>query len=256
MAAGKKKPAKGKKTRVKGRGRIPTKRSINLILIDEKRINPFKAALGVLLITALAVVFSKYMVLDRLNEMSAAANRASEARMKLQEAESQLEGFGEIEDTYAHYTYAGMTQAELDLVDRNKILDLVSTILPGGDTMLNPQEFVNRVIALIEQYAAGGENAPTQEEFAKALGQLIRRIIPRGYRVHSCSVDGTRLSISISGSSLERLNKLARQLEKSPIVDSCAIINASKSKQVKSEQAVAANLIVYLQNPPEGGTAK
>lgn len=255
MAAGNKKPARGGRGKKIGRGKLPSKRSINLILIDDKKINPFMAILGIAVIVALAVVFAKYMVVDRLTAMNVASAKASQARSALNEAQAKLEGYGDVEDTYAHYTYSGMTAGEINMVDRNRILDLVATILPGGDTALSPQEFINRVIALIREYLAD-EMSMSQEEFGNQLGQLIRRIIPSGYRVRSWNVDGTNLNIQITGTSLERLNRLARQLEQSPIVDSCAIITANKARQIETDEAVQANLIVYLQNPVEEGAAQ
>ena len=49
------------------KGKLPTKRSINLVLVDENKINPLTAILGVLLIVVLAGAFSKFLVIDRLN---------------------------------------------------------------------------------------------------------------------------------------------------------------------------------------------
>ena len=252
MAGGKKRPGRGAAGKKISRGKLPSKRSINLILTDEKQVNPLKAIIGIALIAALAFLFGKYMVLDRLNEMSAASARASTAKANLEAAQAQLEGFGDIEDTFAHYTYADMTGSEINLVDRNRVLDLVASTLPGGDTALSPQEFINRVIALIMEYLNPPEEQPmSQEQFGEALGQLIKRIIPSGYRVRSWNVSDTNLSVQITGTSLERLNRLARQIEKSPIVDSCAIISANKPKQIETDEAVSANLIIYLQQPVE-----
>ena len=256
MAAGKKRSAKGAGGKKVGRGRLPSKRSINLILIDDKKINPIKAILGTVVVLALAGAFGKFMVADKLNAMSEAENKAAQAREALHTAEAKLEGYGDVEETYAHYTYAGMTDAEVNMVDRNLILDLTASILPGGDTALSPQEFIERVIALIREYLADDGLGMSQEEFGQALGQLIRRIIPSGYRVRSWNVDGTNLNIQITGTSLERLNRLARQLEQSPIVDSCAIITANKRERIQTDEAVQASLIVYLQNPVEEEAAQ
>lgn len=135
MAAIKKKePAKGKRPPKKGlHGRMPVKRSINLVLIDENKINPLKALPGIILIVALAVLFSKYMVADRLIEMSKAQGEASRMASTLRTTTEALDGFEGIEDTYAHMTYAGMTGEELGRVNRVSILQLVSTILPQGE---------------------------------------------------------------------------------------------------------------------------
>ena len=48
MAAKKTKPNQGKGKSVL-KGRMPTKRTINLVLVDENKINPLMAILGILL---------------------------------------------------------------------------------------------------------------------------------------------------------------------------------------------------------------
>lgn len=194
MAAVKKGAAKGKRPPKKGlRGRMPTKRSINLILIDENKISPLKAVPGIILVVVLAAAFSKYFVADRLIAMSRASNQASSVQSTLDKATQTLKEYEGIEDTYAHLTYAGMTQEELDRVDRVKILELVSTILPQGES------------------------------------------------TRSWNVSGNILTVEITGSSLENLNQLARRIEESPIVDSCAIATAVKNEQKQPSNNLADN---------------
>lgn len=184
MAAAKKAPAKGRKASKKAlRGRMPVKRSINLILIDENKISISKAVPAVILIILLAALFSKFLVADRLIAMSRASGQASSVRSTLDQVTEALREYDGIEDTYAHMTYAGMTQEEMERVDRVKILELVATILPEGDTS------------------------------------------------KSWSVTGNVLTVEMTGSSLESLNELARQIEESPIVDSCVIATAKKDEQ-------------------------
>lgn len=162
---------------------MPVKRSINLILVDENKISLTKAVPAIILIVALAFAFSKYMVADRLIEMSRASGQASSLKTTLDQATQSLQDYEGIEDTYAHMTYAGMTQEELDRVDRVRILELVSTILPQGEY------------------------------------------------TRSWSVAGNVLTVEITGRSLEYLNELARRIEESPIVDSCAITTAVKNEK-------------------------
>ena len=136
MAAVKKKQsAKGKRPPKKGlRGRMPVKRSINMVLVDENKINPLKAIAGILLIVLLATAFGKFMVLDRLNAVTRAMNRVDTVRTALEEARAELKQYDGIEDDFAHLTYADMTDEEMGRVDRVMILDLVSSILPDGKT--------------------------------------------------------------------------------------------------------------------------
>ena len=59
---------------------IPVKRSINLVLVNEKKVNVPKALLGILIIAALAGVFSKFLVIDRLNAMNSASGVAAQKK--------------------------------------------------------------------------------------------------------------------------------------------------------------------------------
>lgn len=181
---------------------MPTKRSINLVLIDENKVSPLKAVPAIILIALLAVLFSKYLVADRLIEMTRASNEANRIKTALEETSRSLEGFEGIEDTYAHMTYAGMTSEELGRVNRVSILELVSTILPRGES------------------------------------------------VRSWSVSGNMLSVDITGRTLEYLNQLARKIEESPIVDTCAIATAVKSnpRQLTSNNPLIRSLVEALEN--------
>lgn len=130
MAALKQRPAKGKRPPKKGlRGRMPVKRSINLVLIDEKKIKPIKALPAVLLIIVLAAVFSKFMVMDRLVAMSSASGKVTSVQSTLTQATEALKQYEGVEDAYAHMTYKDMTAEELSRVDRVKVLEMVSEYL-------------------------------------------------------------------------------------------------------------------------------
>lgn len=112
------------------RYRVPEKRVINLLPVDENKISPLKAIPAVLLVIALAVAFGKFLVLDRLTTMSALSGKAANMRHTLSGVESELLDYDGIEDVYAHVTSKGMTQEELDRVSRVLVLDLVSTAFP------------------------------------------------------------------------------------------------------------------------------
>ena len=251
MAAKKVRPPKNNGPKKGLRGRMPVKRSINLILVDENKISVPKATLGIILIVILAGLFGKFMVLDRLNAVSAAASKVTRVKSELAAVEALLEQYGDVEDTYAHYTYADMTDAEQSMVDRVSVLELVGTILPAGETSLDPEEFQTRLVALIGDYCAGSEDVPDMNAFIAQLYQLIRRITPMGYSVQSWTVSGNLLNVEIRGSSLERLNRLARQLEKEAIVNNCAITTARKDGKQIADTNVQARFIVYLQKPKE-----
>ena len=239
MAALLKKSAKGGKSGKGVHGRLPTKRSINLVLVDEKKINIPMTVLSIVLIVGLAYLFGKYLVADRIIAVSEAAAKVERLQADLDATMELLNGFGDVETTYAHYTMEGMNQAELDLVDRVQVLDLVTSILPeqpeageAGEEDEDDEWFDDED----DELEDGGESGDDGE--------------PR-YVIRSWSVSENVLTVEIGGPSLESLNLLAKTLEDNPIVNSCAITTANKDSQSQAAGEVLAKLIVYLQKPVE-----
>ena len=245
MAALLKKPAKGGKSGKPGKGmhgHLPTKRSINLVLVEEKKLNIPMAVLSIILIVGLAYLFGKYLVADRLIAVSQAAAKVERLQADLDATMERLNGFGDVETTYAHYTMEGMSQAELNLVDRVQVLDLVTSILPeqpeAGEDEEEDDEFPDDDEWFDdEDDEDGGEEAEDDGE-------------PR-YVIRSWSVSENVLTVEIGGPSLESLNLLGKSLEENPIVNSCAITTANKAGQKQAAGEVLARLIVYLQKPAE-----
>ena len=242
----KKKPKQGGKKGL--RGRMPSKRTINLILIDENKINPLHAILGILLIVLLAGLFSKFMVADRLIAMNASAGRATQLRTDLDKAMEAINTFGDVETTYAHYTMAGMTQAELSLVDRAKVLGLVEKTLPETPSLEKLQRISNRVNTQVNRYLTG---RLTLNDFNRSLLKELWEVFPPQYTISSWSVSGNLMTMDVTGNTLRTLNNLAHTIEQDPIVDTCAIVTAKKDKLLELGGVVDARLTIYLQQPVE-----
>ena len=136
MAETKIKTGKGKNKHKKGvfQKSMPVKKTINLVLVNENKVSIPKAFLGILLIILLAGTFSKFLVVDRLAAMSAAAGAAAERKNTLEKIQNSLKDFEGIQDTYAHYTYADMTQEEMSLVDRDRVLGMIKAVVPRNNT--------------------------------------------------------------------------------------------------------------------------
>lgn len=253
MAAKKIKPAKGKSVL---KGKLPTKRSINLVLVDENKINPFTAILGVLLIVVLAGVFSKFLVIDRLNAMSQAQGRVTRLQQDLDSAMDALDNIGDIGETYAHYTLEGMTAAELNQVDRVLVLALVDSILPVVEEGPGEEEIAAILKSLFRDAPATGNDA-LETARQRARLHMLEQLIPvPEYIVNRWSLTDNLLTLEVNGQTLERLNELRRQIERSPIVDSCAIVTANKDSRKNAQDGVWARFIVYLQKPDGELTAE
>ena len=119
----------GSKGKSLTRGRLPSKRYINLAVVNEKKIN-VKAAIPALILVILAsVLLAKFAVLDRLEEVAAEEAKAAALQRQVDAAYDKIESFGELTEQYAHYTYSGMTAEELNRADRILTLDLIDRVL-------------------------------------------------------------------------------------------------------------------------------
>ena len=113
---------------------LPTKKTINFAVIGQKPINIALAIPLIILIVIAAGVFSKFMVADPIMNL-----------VSLQNEEKSLEAVGEnyqkiidensgVTADYAHYSYTGMTDDELNEVKRSEIVDLIDDeILPVAE---------------------------------------------------------------------------------------------------------------------------
>ena len=223
---------KGKKGGKNTRKKLPSKRTINLTLVNENRISPVQATMGIVAVLILATLFSKYLVWDRIQAVYAASARANQAKAYLDEAISKVDSYGEVEDTYAHYTISGMSSSELDLVNRVQVLQLMQKVFPM-------QTSTPEIEALMA-------NIPTLFRVRPHLG-----LAEIGTTISSWSVSGNTLTVEIAGSSLESLNQLARKIEEKEIVDSCTITTANKTGQAQNMGVVSARFFIYLKKAPE-----
>ncbi len=116
------------------RGQYPTKRVINLAAQSEKKANMGLAIPAILLILIAAAVFSKFLVIDRMVEVSAARGVVSGIQSKLNQGYNELADFDDLSKLYAHYTYSGFTNEELTRTDRVAALRLIrSVVLPRAE---------------------------------------------------------------------------------------------------------------------------
>ena len=105
--------------------RIPTKRSINLALLNVKKINWFAAAPLILLIVAAAAAFAKFGVADQFAAVSRLRSEGDALQDEINALNEEIRSYGALNETYAHYTYSGMTEEELSRVDRVEAMELI-----------------------------------------------------------------------------------------------------------------------------------
>ena len=126
--------SKNKKTGSIKRRQMPTKRTINLATLGEKKMNYGILIPSIILILLAAAAFSKFLVIDRLKEVSDAQHAVDELQAKLDRGYAELADFDDLSELYAHYTYSGFTAEELNRTDRVDILNLIrNMILPYAE---------------------------------------------------------------------------------------------------------------------------
>lgn len=116
------------------RGQIPTKRTINLATIGEKPMRVGLAIPAILLILVAAAAFSKFLVIDRFAEVTAAQHVVYELQSQIDAGYEELADFDDLSNLYAHYTYSGFTNEELTRTDRVDVLALIrESIIPYAE---------------------------------------------------------------------------------------------------------------------------
>ena len=113
----------------KVRGRLPVKKSINIAAVGQKKTRLAVALPLFLFALAVIAVFTKFLVMDRLEAVDREEQRVRELRTQLSAANAELEGFGELKEEYAHYTFADMTEEELQRVERSDVVELLERIV-------------------------------------------------------------------------------------------------------------------------------
>lgn len=255
MAAKQGKPAANSKPKKGVGGKMPTKRSINLVLVDENKINPFKAILGILLIVLVAGAFGKFLVYDRLMSVSNVTAEVRQMRDTLDALQDSVEGYGELEEEYAHYTYDGMTEEELGLVNRKQVGELVKAIMAEQDTLFDMKAYDQQLLPMLMALGESGNPVKALSAFRESVDNLGDKILAQREQVYSWSVTGNILTVELTGRSLKRLNQLARVAEACDIADSCSLTTANKDAAsllaTASVDGVRAKFIVYLVKPIE-----
>ncbi len=105
--------------------RVPTKRSLNMATVGEKKLNPLVAIPTALLVIAIAVLLSKVAVIDRFVKVSQAEAEVAQLQREVDSCYRRINSYGAITELYAHYTYSDMTTEELDRANRVSAANMI-----------------------------------------------------------------------------------------------------------------------------------
>jgi hypothetical protein len=116
------------------RGKLPVKKSINLAEVGQKKTRVSTALLAIILILLVAAAISKFFVMDRFAEVAREQQKVRDLRNELSAANAKLDSFGELKETYAHYTFSDMTAEEMRRVERSDVVELIErVVLPAAE---------------------------------------------------------------------------------------------------------------------------
>ena len=112
-----------------GRTAHAPKKQINLALAGQKKKHYFVAIPAIGAIVVAAGVIGKVAVADRLVKMSEAQSAASELQKQVDDITAYIDSFGDLQETYAHYTYHGLNADELSYLNRPEVLQLMKNVI-------------------------------------------------------------------------------------------------------------------------------
>ena len=112
-----------------GRTARAPKKQINLALAGQKKKHYFVAIPAIGAIVAAAGFLGKVAVADRLVEMGIQQSLASDLQRQVDDITDYIASFGDLQETYAHYTYQGLSQDELSYLNRPEVLKLMKEVI-------------------------------------------------------------------------------------------------------------------------------
>lgn len=197
--------------KVSSRGKLPTRRSINLVEVGEKKDVSVGVAVPALVLIIAAAVALSFLVASQLASVGRANSEVSNLRRQVEEGYTKIEEFGELTDEYAHYTYSGMTQDELSRVDRTQVIALLQRTNVTGVSL--------------DSWSVSGNNLSLSVS-AKSLAEInaMARQLETEDLVNYCSVNTASKSERSSSSGTK----------------------SSGEETVTTSSVVTANIVVYL----------
>lgn len=106
-----------------------SRKQINLALAGVKKNHYLAAIPASAAIIAMAGVLGKVAVADRLVTVSFQQSISSDLQKQVDDITAYIDSFGDLQETYAHYTYQGLTPDELSYANRPEVLKLLKDVI-------------------------------------------------------------------------------------------------------------------------------
>ncbi|WP_139651326.1 hypothetical protein [Raoultibacter phocaeensis] len=110
----------------------PTKTSINLMKAETTRGNTAANVALFLIFLVLLGLFVKFAVVDPLSSGMQSSRELEAAEEELAALTAENESYTELSEQYARYVVTGLTEEELNLADRDELIDLLSSTVLGA----------------------------------------------------------------------------------------------------------------------------
>ena len=117
------------KTAPQGKVVLPQKRTINLMQGRNTSINKPAAVIGTVLIIIVACLFSKFFVVNKLDEMNRSNAQLRSLQTRLDSVNEQLAEYESLSGEYAHYSFEGLTADELGSLNRVEVLEMIEKVV-------------------------------------------------------------------------------------------------------------------------------
>ena len=196
------------------RGKLPVKKSINMAVVGQKKTRVSTAILALILILLVAAAVGKFLVMDRFAEVEREEQKVRDLRNELSLANAKLDSFGELKNTYAHYTFADMTSEELRRVERSDVVELIERV---------------------------------------DVVELIERVVLPAANLNSWNVRQNQLTLNVTLDTLQDTNMLAQILNEEDMVEFATVKNAV-TNEIKREPAPAVSAASNVETPAEEAT--
>ena len=103
----------------------PVKGTMNLVIREKTWSSPSRALPVLAVIVIAAALFSKFAVADRLAQVSRAQGQVNQLRQEIVQLQSAYADYSQVEEEYRRYSYGSLSEEELALADRLRVLDLL-----------------------------------------------------------------------------------------------------------------------------------
>lgn len=115
--------------------KYPVKTKMNLAQQEKAETTFSRAVLFIILIIAAAALISKFAVIDQYAAVGEAESSLSAMQLQLDDINTKLAGYSEVEDQYKMYSYGYLSSEEVALVDRIEVIDTIEQQLMTAATV-------------------------------------------------------------------------------------------------------------------------